>query len=29
MRGGEVRILPFVDGHSTSDLLEKLRKIIK
>jgi rfaE bifunctional protein nucleotidyltransferase chain/domain len=27
--GGEVRILPFVDGHSTSDLLEKLRKIIK
>jgi rfaE bifunctional protein nucleotidyltransferase chain/domain len=27
--GGEVRILPFVQGHSTSDLLEKLRKIIK
>ena len=25
----EVRILPFVQGHSTSDLLEKLRKIIK
>ena len=27
--GGDVRILPFVHGHSTSDLLEKLRKIIK
>jgi len=27
--GVEVRILPFVHGHSTSDLLEKLRKIIK
>jgi rfaE bifunctional protein nucleotidyltransferase chain/domain len=27
--GVEVRILPFVHGYSTSDLLEQLRKIIK
>jgi D-glycero-beta-D-manno-heptose 1-phosphate adenylyltransferase len=27
--GAEVRILPFVHGYSTSDLLEQLRKIIK